>query len=321
MTANDIYKKVLRFCDDSTKVYCYGYGNYGKAVIEFLKKHGRKVDGIIVTHKDDNVNELILSLSEIESNIYSDDGIIFAMSEKNMKSINLNHFRNKLRCLVLKDYEFDEIKKFEYYEFIGKNPRVSYWNYTFDRLKLYIKTSIRRNGLHNKNIDQWHLIPKEQKPYCSEIVDYILEKKTDGSIVELGCGLCDIIGDKRLEKFQRYGLDVDRDVIEEAKLHFPDIDLKCGSFEDLEIKNKLSFFLTVNFLHAISTEELREILERVFSENQINYYIADEVTGNYEYLFHLEDVVPKGYVLDRVIGIHPSDGGVRVIKGFRRNNN
>ena len=63
-------------------------------------------------------------------------------------------------------------------------------------------------------------------------------------------------------------------------------------------------------------EVLREKLERIFSRNTVDFFIADEVTGNYKYTYGIEDVLPHGYVLDKMIGIHPSDGGVRVIKVF-----
>lgn len=318
MTAKDIYDKILRFSDKCSKVYCYGYGNYGKAVIKLLRESNRQVDGIIVTKKENTEQNEAVSISEIESEIKQDDGIIFAMSEKNMESIDLNYFKTIARCLILLDFELDEVKKLEYYKIVGTMPQIGYWRNQYHKLMLNFKTNMRRNNLYNKNLDPWHIIPKEFKPYCDEIINYILEKKQEGDVVELGCGLCDIIGDKRLKSFRRFGLDIDNEVIEEAKLHFSDIDLKCGSFEDLEIKQDLDFFITINFLHAIPPEELRENLNKIFRESHIEYYIADEVTGNYRYLFKIEDILPEGYVLDRIIGIHPSDGGVRMIKGFMR---
>ena len=313
MKASDIYEKIYAFFDSCRNVYCYGNGHYGKALLHLLEHSGRSVSGVFVSA--DVCDEDVVSFSAACDKLDFCDGIIFAMSEKNVAGLG-RHVKQFSKCFFLKDWELDEVCKLDYYLTVGNMPSVNGFTFYYHKVINRIKRFKHRMLIHDKNIEPWHMISKDEKPYCEEIVRYILEKQMYGAIVELGCGLCDIIGDRRLKKYERIGMDIDDKVIAEARLHHSDIKLKNGSFDDIGTGKTIRFLIMVNFLHTIPMEVLREKLERIFSRNTVDFFIADEVTGNYKYTYGIEDVLPHGYVLDKMIGIHPSDGGVRVIKAF-----
>ncbi|MBP3819028.1 MAG: class I SAM-dependent methyltransferase [Butyrivibrio sp.] len=316
MKASDIYKEIFTFFDNCRNVYLYGNGHYGKAMLHLLECSGRKVSGVLVSS-----NELCIGnvcyFSSVEKKLDLRDGVIFSMSEKNVASIDKRK-KSLSRCLFLKDWQLDEVCKLDYYQIIGQMPNLNVLAYYYHRIEIRLYRYLRRISLHNKNIDSWHMITKSEKPYCDNIIKYILGTKTKGLIVELGCGLCDIIGDGRLNGYERIGMDIDESVIDEAKLHYRNIDLRQGSFDDIGENKNIHFLIMMNFLHEIPPEELRTIFEGVFSRNRVDYFIADECTGNYKNIFNLIDILPTGYVQDTEIGIYPSDGGVRIVRAFVR---
>ncbi len=320
MTANDVYDNILSFFDRCRYCYCYGNGHYARAVTHFLNESGRFFAGIVVTSKDQNSEEVI-EWKELEKTIEKADGIVFAMSQNNVASLNIDNIKSLTSCLLLRNWELDEVEKYEYYKVVENKPRIGEIYYQKERMLNALHRSMRRSLLTNKGLDEWHIYPRRQKPYCSDIVKYIRDKSKSvekDSIVELGCGLCDIIGDRRLKTFERYGYDIDKAVISEAKLHHKDVCLECGSFDNVGIGKKISFLITINFLHLIPKEKLKNSLKRVLSDNQVDCYIADDVTGNYLHKFSIEEVVPDNYILENTIGVYPSDGGVRRVKAFCR---
>jgi len=62
--------------------------------------------------------------------------------------------------------------------------------------------------------NKWHMIPKLEKPYVSDIVRYICAKgiSTNTCIVECGCGLCDIVGDRAFKDCRRIGVEREKSV-------------------------------------------------------------------------------------------------------------
>ncbi len=318
MKASDIYDKIFSFFDSCKNVYVYGNGHYGKAVLHLLEHSGRRVSGVLVSSNELHL-EGVYSFSYVEKKLNRNDGIIFAMSEKNVASLDKRK-KSLSKCLFVKDWQLDEVCKLDYYQTIGYMPNVNGALYYYRRLETTLCRYLRRMSLHNKNIDPWHMISKREKPYCEEIVRYILGINMKGLIVELGCGLCDIIGDERLNRYERIGLDIDESVIEEAKLHHGNIDLRRGSFEEIGENKNIRFLIMLNFLHEIPIKELRVKFDSILQGNSVDYFIADENTGNYNNRYSLIDILPDCYVQDKVIGVYPSDGGVRIVKAFARRN-
>jgi len=185
-------------------------------------------------------------------------------------------------------------------------------------LCVYRKFKLRK--LQKKyGFNNWHLIPKKAKPYIEDIIKYICNNSASerGGIIECGCGLCDILADKRLCRFERTGVEKRENVYLAARELYDNKGIKFinGSFD--EIKGyEIEYFIAVNFVHEIEDSMMKRFLESVDKRNKIHYLIVDEVTGNYAYSHNFSGLVPQGYCIIAELGPYPADGGQRRIKIF-----
>lgn len=166
--------------------------------------------------------------------------------------------------------------------------------------------------------NEWHLISAASKPYIKDIVNYIIQNSSQGGqIVECGCGLGDMIGNRKLKGYRRIGVELSEKVYCAAKELHKEITFINGTFSS--IKNyTIEFFIAVNFTHEIPSDELGELIKNLTLENNIHYIIVDEVTGNYPYTHNFEKIMPKEFYCVKTFGPYPSDGGKRYVKVFKR---
>ncbi|MCR5238230.1 MAG: hypothetical protein K6E34_13620 [Lachnospiraceae bacterium] len=183
------------------------------------------------------------------------------------------------------------------------------------------KSRERRLELQKRyHFPDWHL--SVANDYSFEIADYIYNIACDmdhvPTIVECGCGLCNIIGDKKLDEFFRIGFDINETLLnaERELYEGKSISFVKGSFGDIGC-GRIDFLISVNFPHEIPTDSLKKIYSSLFKRNQITYYIVDEVTGNYPYHHNYSSILPDEYRLYESIGPFGSDGGERNIRIFK----
>lgn len=75
---------LIRFCNESNPLIIYGAGKVGRAVGEFLRKHGMKISCFCVTQIDETQEVLGCSVKEIAEiqREYNNAGVVVAVSEK-----------------------------------------------------------------------------------------------------------------------------------------------------------------------------------------------------------------------------------------------
>lgn len=140
--------------------------------------------------------------------------------------------------------------------------------------------------------DEWHLGPINFKPYAREVVLMIekyMNKNKIQFIVEVGCGLGDVIGNIKTasnKKCQKIGIDKDGNVIKAAKLLHPSITFWQGSFDRCINKDGVCLIM-INFIHAIPKEELKEEMKRLLLANRVDLVVIDTFSRNKntEYLY------------------------------------
>lgn len=166
--------------------------------------------------------------------------------------------------------------------------------------------------------NDWHLISAVSKPYVKDIVNYIIQNSSSGGqLVECGCGLGDIIGNRKLKSYERVGVELSEAVYCAAKELHKDITFINGTFSDIKNYN-IDFFIAVNFIHVISSEDMREIMKNLILKNHIRYIIVDEVTGNYPYTHNFEKIITAEFGCGKILGPYESDGGERYVKVFKK---
>jgi len=331
MRSKDVYERIVDFCDNSKEVYLYGKGNNGKLMYAFLEDNGIHVAGFIVTKKrkgdaeiQDHSGKVIPVyekrefLNEGRKSGHVEERIIFSLSERYQSQIHVEDF-HEWKCLQLKDYQLNELSRYEFAKLTGKYRRISPLRTLAEKWKE--KALRTANTLKcapfGRKLHPWHMLPKFKKPYVKDIVSVIPElmQGTNGTIVECGCGLCDILGDRTLKGYKRYGFDIDENVIYVAsKLHH-DIEFTVGSFDKINHLN-ISVLIAVNFLHALPQDELRRMIHKLLAGNHVQYVIVDEVTGFYEHLHKFTTIFPTGCTVVRTLGPYESSGGVRYLKVF-----
>lgn len=152
--------------------------------------------------------------------------------------------------------------------------------------------------------DAWHITPYKERPYAKEMVrdiNNMLAKspKQRGSyIVEVGCGLGDIISGIHADRKCKLGLDVDKKVIRAAKAAHPCNRFMAGSFSNLHHKT-IQFLIAVNFLHTLDGQTVEHLLGDVTKENQIQYIVVDKVESPaYQYAHDYDAIMGRyGYGL------------------------
>ena len=183
-----------------------------------------------------------------------------------------------------------------------------------------------RKSLQDKyHFADWHLTLKAHKPYMEAIIRGILALAHDDNsvkeILEIGCGLGDIIADSLLDGFDRTAYDISHEVIEANREWYQGrgIEWNVGVFNDVRDR-RIDCLIMVNFIHSVKPEYLSEYLTNLFSRNRVHYLVVDQVTGNYPYTHDFEALLPEGVEEIYRFGPYDSDGGHRYILFFENKN-
>lgn len=136
--------------------------------------------------------------------------------------------------------------------------------------------------------DKWHFVPVAWKPYVKDIIGFISDNtknmKERGTIIEFGCGLCDIVGNKKLKRFTRIGVDSSVETCKAAQELHKDIKIINGSFGDIKGLD-IEYLIAVNFIHDIHSDQLEQYFTSLIHDNRVEYLILDEIKGG-DYKYH-----------------------------------
>ncbi|MEO8464185.1 MAG: class I SAM-dependent methyltransferase [Gammaproteobacteria bacterium] len=130
-------------------------------------------------------------------------------------------------------------------------------------------------------VDPWHAhAPYSCRPYKKVVVDLVNTLKPE-RVVEVGCGLGDILS--RIEARDRFGLDADADVIRAARfLHPGKVRWLHGKIEDvvqvLPPAADMDCLILVNWIHNLSSAELAALLLPVLPRTK--HLVLDAIDAN-----------------------------------------
>lgn len=155
--------------------------------------------------------------------------------------------------------------------------------------------------------DNWHIQPYELRPYAWDIVGCVNESKLkNSSVCEIGCGLGDLI--RNLDMQEKNAFDLSPEVISCAKMldkrhKGAKTEYHVGSFQEAsEHLQKASLLITVNFIHGIPPEELRQCYKTLLQRVDVGNIIADTVEG-YRYCHDFQQLLPE-WKVEKVIGTY-----------------
>jgi SAM-dependent methyltransferase len=119
--------------------------------------------------------------------------------------------------------------------------------------------------------DSWHAAATiSNRPYRRTVADIVNELDQE-TVVEVGCGLGEIL--TRLNASEIYGYDIDKGVIRAARfLHKGRVKFNYGSLVDLPIQ-KIDVLILINWIHEISPAILEAELEPLLSRTR--YLLLD----------------------------------------------
>ncbi len=169
---------------------------------------------------------------------------------------------------------------------------------------------------HIFKFDAWHLTPADERPYAQcaiRKVNSILQKEDiKGEIIEIGCGLGDIIAGISYSKGTRTGYDVGKNVIRAAKFAHPAVNFKCGSFADINNK-EIGIVIAVGFMHEIENKELCIMLDTFIANNDIDRIMVDTVPSPpYQYAHNYDEIMEHaGYYREWKSHSFAAGGGSR----------
>lgn len=125
---------------------------------------------------------------------------------------------------------------------------------------------------------EWHISPINERQYAIDIVKWIGDFISMGTIVEIGCGIGEIIGNIKGVGISKYGYDINCNNVVAAQFFHKDTHFICGGFESVKNKN-IEVLILVNFIHGIEPAELKTIINKLINENRVKYFVIDIVSG------------------------------------------
>lgn len=169
---------------------------------------------------------------------------------------------------------------------------------------------------------EWHATPIEKKAYGMEVIKWcnrLLEKDKDacnGRVIEVGCGLGDILAKINIKKENKTGYDIDEKVIRAAKIIHPNINFQVGNFAP-DIKGlRISIFITINFLYSLDYKTVEEQFKKLIINNDIKYILTETmypVTPNYPHSHDFNSILGNEYVCIRKRGFPAAEHSRRYI--------
>ena len=192
----------------------------------------------------------------------------------------------------------------------------------------WIKPKERVHVLLRKifGLKPWHDTPINDKPYAMYTLKQINEFTSRDAnkkytIVEIGCGLGDIIGNISCMG-HRIGFDQTIETIKCAKLLHPLTRFEVGSFDNVAI-GKIDVLIMVGFLHCIDDDDLVVSLNRLLSQNDVGMICFDtqlRESQDYPHIHKGNELFSGKYeLIKRSKGFSCSGNNRRYIEFWRKN--
>jgi SAM-dependent methyltransferase len=161
---------------------------------------------------------------------------------------------------------------------------------TKDWLLFLFKALVLYRILHKIfRFDEWHLLGTyELRAYKKEVVK-IVNQLYPHVVVEIGCGLGEIIS--RIEAEQKIGVDTDKGVLRAARClnwrkHVLFFD---GSFDAIKTLpfSRIDSLIMINWLHTVPEKRIKMEVKRLLQHMKIRYVVVDEILNEVKgYKYH-----------------------------------
>lgn len=174
------------------------------------------------------------------------------------------------------------------------------------------------------NIDSWHegdYMSKEYAKYTVNIVGRISQNDRGIKVVEVGCGLGDVIGNIKYKN--KLGFDLDKRIVLGAKILHPLTKFSVGSFSDVHEMQPLCL-IAVNILHFLDPDYVVRVFGDIKNNNMLKYVVIDELHDTcgtvYKYEYNGLRLLGDDYRIKyRSCRIQASDGACRYVVVYERN--
>ena len=133
------------------------------------------------------------------------------------------------------------------------------------------------------DIDPWHIYNNFFCRYYKRIVVNIVNSLKPEIVVEVGCGIGEIIS--RVNASTKIGIDINSDLIKLAKIINAEAEYIVGDFSTILSLpfNRIDCLLTVNVIHGISQDDLRNYIKSIIDKKKIKYILTDNYKKSYPY--------------------------------------
>ena len=160
--------------------------------------------------------------------------------------------------------------------------------------QLYFKKLFRIILMLFFRFDYWHTSPVDNRKYAIDIISALNRRISRGSLIEIGCGLGDILIKSNYDR--KYFYDISSEVLNAAAFmqkfsktssinSFKTFDLLTDSLDkDL----KFDAVVLVNWIHGFESEELKLRLTKIINNNlnEKGLIIFDIIEKNPSYKFN-----------------------------------
>jgi SAM-dependent methyltransferase len=162
------------------------------------------------------------------------------------------------------------------------------------KIQIYFNKILRIVLLLIYRFDWWHTSPLDNRKYAKDIILELNKRSERGSLIEIGCGLGDILGKAKYDR--KYFYDISPNVLSAAKFlqkfsQPPSINTyKKFDFLIDTLASNLRFdaIVLVNWIHGYDRDILKSHLNKIVNNNlnKNGLIIFDVVEDNSNYKFN-----------------------------------
>lgn len=129
--------------------------------------------------------------------------------------------------------------------------------------------------------NDWHLSLLDERPYALEVVRECSKLYNTGGVcvVEIGCGIGEIIGHIHAPNSLRYGYDINEANIKAGRIMNRNVCFRLGTFGDVDI-GKIDCLIMVDFTFIIEPQKLAYDMKELLSRNDVKRIVIDTYRNN-----------------------------------------